>query len=333
MRRVLNKEEVERVPFSFWHHLASPPGPRPDLFRGLEDEEVYNRVIEGHKKMYETMNPDFMKLMSDGFFGHPSLREIEVNEASDLYKVKSVGPDHPWITEQVKFVKTLNDMFHDEVYTFYTIFSPVNSIRLHFQSFEGDASKFPRLFLEDPEAMNYAAEQVAIDTKILVEKIFEEVDLDGIFYSVQEVQDDRADEEFHNKYVAPTDKDVIETINKFSNANMLHICGYKQYTNNLNLFKDYDIQIMNWATYTEKVSLSEGREFFGDKIVCGGFNNNIGDILDAGTDEEVEQQMKELLVGAGTKELIIGADCTVNPEIPAERYALIKELCIKYSGK
>lgn len=331
MRKVFNNEEVERVPFSFSHHLASPPGPRPDLFRALDDQEIYQRVVEGHKEMYRTMAPDFMKMMSDGFFGHPSFRDTVIESGADLYKIKAVGPDHPWITEQVKFVKELNAAFHDEVYTFYTVFSPVNSIRLHFQSFEGDAEKFPRLFLENPEAMAHAAEEVAKDTKLLIEKIYEEVDLDGMYYSVQQIQDSRADVAFHEKYVHPTDLAVIDTLKQFSKDNILHICGYKEYTNDLNLFKKYDLSVINWATYTEQVDLKAGKKFFGGKVVLGGFNNNIGTVLDSGTDAEVAEFMEALLGDVGTKGIIIGADCTVNPEITSERYRLIKELSAKYT--
>lgn len=326
IKKALNHEDVDRVPFAFWHHLASPPGPRPDLFRALDDQVVYDRVIDGHKRMYDTMQPDFMKLMSDGFFGHPSFRTTHIESAEDLFNIKSVGPDHPWITEQVKFVKELNDLFHDDVYTFYTIFSPLNSIRLHFQSFEGDAEKFPRLFLENPEAMAHAAEEVAKDTKILIEKIYEKVDLDGLYYGVQEIQDVRADKVFHEKYVHPTDLTVIETIKKFRKDNILHICGYKEYTNDLNLFKDYDLSIINWATFTEKVNLKEGIQFFNGKTVLGGFNNNIGTVLDSGTDEEVTNFMTHLLEEVGTKGIIIGSDCTVNPDISHDRYQLIKSL-------
>lgn len=333
IKKVLNNEEAERVPFSFWHHLASPPGPRPDLFKALDSKEVYDRIIQGHIDMYKTIQPDFMKIMSDGFFGHPSLREVPINTADDLYKVKSVGPDHPWITEQVKFVKKLNDYFHDEVYTFYSVFAPLHCIRLHFTSFEGHPEKFPKFFLDNPDAMVYAANEIGKDLNYFLDQLYEQVDIDGIYYSVQQIQDPRADFEFHKKYVEPSDTSIIKTLNKYRKDNILHICGYKEFTNDLNLFTNYDCNVMNWATFTEKVDLEEGKKFFHNKIVCGGFNNNPGTLLDSGTDEEVEQHIKELLHGKDNRGVIIGADCTVNPEIPAERYRFIKEMCEKYSKK
>jgi len=327
MRKVFNNEKAERVPIGFWYHYVSPR----DHFRALEDEAVVNAVIQGHKDTYEKMQPDFVKIMSDGFFGHPSLYHSNIEKADDLYNVKAVGKDHPWITEQVKFVKAINDQFHDEVYTFYSIFSPLHCIRLYFEEYEDDNKKFPRLFLENPDAMDHAAREVAKDLDILIDEIFKNVDIDGIYYSVQEVQDKRADRAFHEKYVHPTDLQTIATIKKHSDTNILHICGYGDYTNKLDLFKNYDLSIVNWATHTENTNLKEGKEYFDGKVVIGGFDNNAGTLLDDGSEEEIESYIKDLLEEAGTKGVVIGADCTVSPNIPVERYNFIRELGKKYA--
>jgi uroporphyrinogen decarboxylase len=327
MKKVFSNEKADRVPIGFWYHYVPPR----DHFRALEDKNVLNAVIQGHKNMYKEMQPDFVKIMSDGFFGHPSLYNSNIEKADDLYQVKSVGKDHPWITEQVKFVKEVNEEFHDEVYTFYSIFAPIHCIRLYFEEFEGDNKKFPRLFLENPEAVDYAAKEIAKDLDILIDSIYKNTQIDGIYYSVQEIQDERADRAFHEKYVFPTDLHVLNTIKKYSDTNILHICGYGEYTNKLELFKDYDLSIVNWATHTENVSLKEGKEYFGGKVVIGGFDNNPGTLLDSGSDEEVEKYVKEMLEEAGTKGVIIGADCTISPDIPVERFNFIRELGIKYS--
>ena len=64
-----DNKETERVPVGFWFHFVFGD----DQFRGLEDRSVLDRVIDGHKDFYDAFNPDFVKIMSDGFFGHPSL--------------------------------------------------------------------------------------------------------------------------------------------------------------------------------------------------------------------------------------------------------------------
>lgn len=327
MEKVFNNQRAERVPIGFWYHYVSPK----DHFRALEDKNVLNAVIEGHKKMYQEMQPDFVKIMSDGFFGHPSLYNSNIQVAEDLYDIKSVGRDHPWIAEQVKFVKAINDEFHSEVYTFYSVFSPIHCIRLYFEEFEADNKKFPRLFLDNPEAMDYAAKEIAKDIDIFLDELFKNVEVDGIYYSVQEIQDERADKSFHEKYVHPTDLHTLQTIKKYSNTNILHICGYGEYRNKLDLFKKYDLSIINWATYTENTNLKEGKEFFDGKVVIGGFDNNTGTLLDSGSNEEVEEYVKKMLEEAGTQGVVIGADCTISPDIPVERFSFIRELGKKYT--
>ena len=81
MEKVFNNEKAERVPIGFWYHYVSPR----DHFRALEDKDVLNKVIEGHKKMYKEMQPDFVKIMSDGFFGHPSVNGTKIEKAEDLF--------------------------------------------------------------------------------------------------------------------------------------------------------------------------------------------------------------------------------------------------------
>lgn len=327
LKKVFNNEEAERVPVGFWYHYAFAR----DLFGAPGNQKIYDVVVEGHKKMYDEMKPDFLKIMSDGFFGHPGINDLTIEKAEDLYQVKAVGADHPWITEQVQMVKEINDQYHDEVYTFYSIFSPLNCIRLFFEEHEATTTQFPKFFVENPDAMMHAANEVAKDLDILIEKIYENVELDGIYYSVQEVQHDQADKAFHEKYVFPTDLATLQTIKKHSDTNILHICGYGEYTNDLDLFKDYDLSVINWATHAENTSLKQGKEYFNDKVVIGGFDNNAGTLLDDGTDEEVEGFVKGILAEVGTRGVAIGADCTISPNIPVERFNLIRELGKKYA--
>lgn len=141
------------------------------------------------KKYIDEVKPDFLKIMSDGFFGHPSVCRKTITSVEDLDKVASVGPDHPWITKQVEYVKEICDYAGNDTYKYYNIFSPLQYIRLRFEEYDEDFKKFVRLFHESPEVMEKAARCIAEDTKILVKRLFEETSIDGIYYSVQCVQD------------------------------------------------------------------------------------------------------------------------------------------------
>lgn len=64
-----------------------------------------------------------------------------------------MGPDHPWITKQVEYVKEICEYAGDDVYKYYNLFSPLQYIRLRFEEYDEDFKKFVRLFHENPQIM------------------------------------------------------------------------------------------------------------------------------------------------------------------------------------
>ena len=324
-----DNKETERVPVGFWFHFVFGD----DQFRGLEDRLVLDRVIDGHKDFYDAFNPDFVKIMSDGFFGHPSLLEKKIEHADDLYNVKAVGPDHPWITEQVKTVKRIKESFNGEVATFYNIFSPANYIRIAFEAWDKDPEKFARFFETDPGALAYAANEIAKDVALLTRKVIEEAGADGIYLSVQNVQTSAATKEAYHTYIAPSELDVLGAANAVSDYNVLHICGYEHHQNNLSYYRDYEAKAYNWAVHTEQISLKEGKDFFGNKAVIGGFDNNTGTLLDSGNKVDIAQFTVDIIHEIGDTGVIIGADCTVDPQIELDRLELVRQTAAGVSGK
>ncbi len=70
--------------------------------------------------------------------------------------------------------------------------------------------------------------------------------------------------------------------------------------------------VINWATHHEGLSLAAGRKLFGDRAVLGGFvNGRKACLLYQGEREAIEQETRRLVAEAGSRGLILGADCTV----------------------
>ena len=104
---------TERVPVGFWFHFA------PDnLFDNRP--EIIQRNIDGHQKYYDEFHPDFVKLMSDGYFHYPNPTLEKIETAADLKKAQS-GLVDEWIDAQAALVKELTSRFGDDVATFYNI--------------------------------------------------------------------------------------------------------------------------------------------------------------------------------------------------------------------
>ena len=322
----LANEKPAWAPVGFWHHFVS----FHDHY-GYQDPAVYNAVVTGQKKFIDEVQPDFLKIMSDGFFGHPSVCKKTVRTGDDLAEIRAVGPDHEWITRQVEYVKEVCDYAGDGIYKLYNVFSPLQYIRLRFEEFDEDFKKFTGLFKSDMDAMVHAATEIAKDVNALVDRLFEETGVDGIYYSVQTVQDkwtfNRAR---HDEIVRPLDLMVLDNIARHSQRNMIHICGYFGYTNDLSWYKDYPVQAFNWAVYSENVSVAEGKRIFDGKPVLGGFDNRPNTLLYTGTDEEVRREVCRILDEAGTAGVGIGADCTIGDDVPVSRLEMIRSVSKDY---
>lgn len=328
MDAFISNQSPERAPVGFWHHFVS----FHDHY-GYQDPEVYGRVLAGQKKFIDEVKPDFLKIMSDGFFGHPSVCRKLIKTADDLAEIRSVGPDHEWITRQVEYVKDICSYAGDSLYKLYNIFSPLQYIRLRFEEFDEDFKKFTGLFKSAPDAMVQAAQEIARDVNILVDRLFEETAVDGIYYSVQSVQDRQLfNRRKHDELVRPLDLAVLNNISRHSERNMMHICGYFGYTNDLTWYKDYPVQMFNWAVYSENVSVAEGKKIFGGKPVLGGFDNRPGTLLYTGSDEELRHEVRRILDEAGTAGVGIGADCTIGDEVAPSRLEFIRRVSGEYSA-
>jgi uroporphyrinogen decarboxylase len=125
--------------------------------------------------------------------------------------------------------------------------------------------------------------------------------------------------------ITPSDLYVLNHANKFSDTNIIHMCGWAGLKNRIENWKDYPARTVNWAVHVEDMSLEEGREYFGGKTVLGGFQNTRPGVLFYGTEEEVRRFTRGLIHGFGKKGLIIGADCTMPSEVDYRRFRWVVE--------
>ena len=114
------------------------------------------------------------------------------------------------------------------------------------------------------------------------QRIIKEAGADGIYLSVQSIQDARVSQEIYKQVIAPSELHVLETAKEAGGVNILHICGYEGARNDIHLFTDYPAQVLNWAVGPEGISLAEGREIFGGRTVLGGFENGKNGLLYTG---------------------------------------------------
>ena len=324
-----DNKPVPRVPVGFWFHFAE----ESRFFEGLRDPSVIKTNIAGHRNFYETFQPDFIKLMSDGYFKYPNPMIKNIVTAADLSTIESIGRDHEWIHRQIDLVRQLTGLFGHDVASFYNIFSPSKYLRLLYgiHGVKGDAW-LARLMAEDKQAVRHALDVIAQDLGYLAEGVIQQGHADGIYFSVQSIQDRSISPDLYREIIEPSDLQVLAVANQASNYNILHICGYEGSRNDLSRYRHYQAKAINWAVHIEQTDLAAGKKLFGGRAVIGGFDNRAEGLLYAGSQDEIEAATAEILSTAGTTGVILGADCTIPSDIDLKRLEWVRQKAASLSN-
>ena len=315
----LNNKPTERVPVGFWFHYT-----KNEMLPVSENPEMRKQNLDGHKKFVQEFKPDFVKLMSDGYFFEPKTAKFlhNVKSAKELYELKPVSKDDSWITEQVSLVKELTSSFGNEVLTFYNIFAPATAFKW---SVEGADKKLAQIIKEDKYAVLYALSVIAKNTQAVAEAVISEGKADGIYLSVQTIQDAFVGPDLYAEVISPSELSVLNAAIGAGGKNILHVCGYEGARNNLSLFKNYPANAVNFASVVEGVSIAEAKKIFGGKTIIGGFANTTDGILFSGTKEEIQAETKRILKDSGRTGIILGADCTIPRSTDLQHLEWIRE--------
>ena len=314
-------EPVDRVPVGFWHHFTN----EDEWLVGFGNQAIIEKNLAGHQAFLAEVEPDFIKLMSDGYFSYPNERLKEVQSIKELAAIEPLGADHPWISEQVELVQKIRAGFTEDLVAIYNIFAPVTYFKWLVGKVAGGDDIIADFLAEDAVLTKRVLDVIAQDIAALTERIIKEAGADGIYLSVQSIQDARVSAEDYKAFIAPSELAVLEAANAAGGVNILHICGYEGARNDVHLFTDYPAQVINWAVGPEGISLAEGRKLFGGRTVLGGFENGKDGLLYTGSQAAIQDETKRLIAEAGKEALIIGADCTIPSDIKTERIQWVRQ--------
>ena len=314
-------EPVDRVPVGFWHHFTN----EDEWLVGFGNQAIIEKNLAGHQAFLAEVEPDFIQLMSDGYFAYPNERLKKVQSIKDLADIEPLGADHPWISEQVELVQKIRAGFTEDLVAIYNIFAPVTYFKWLIGKVAGGDDIIADFLVEDAVLTKRVLDVIAQDIAALTERIIKEAGADGIYLSVQSIQDVRVSAEDYKAFIAPSELAVLEAANAAGGVNILHICGYEGARNDVHLFADYPAQVINWAVGPEGISLAEGRKLFGGRTVLGGFENGKEGLLYTGSQAVIQDETKRLIAEAGKEALIIGADCTIPSDIEAERIQWVRQ--------
>lgn len=312
--KALHNETVDQVPASFWRHFADN-----EFTNAATTPSVLTTNLNGHRDYYQAVDVDFAKTMLDGYFPYPFHGVNDPKNITDLHNLRPIANDNPWLTGQVALAEKQKQIAGSRP-TFVTMFSPLFLLKWalieHYQEPLLLADKrFADMYEEDPQLVLHVLKVISDDQK-KVAKALMTTSIDGIYYSTQEIQDERTSTpKFFEEVMEPTDIDVQNAINAVSPLNILHICGFDGADNHLDWFVNYPLQVINWATETDGYSLAAGKKLFGDRPVMGGLDNSTKGILYSGTKQQIQDKVHALIAETGNQGVLLGADCTVPRDI------------------
>ncbi|MGE1061555.1 uroporphyrinogen decarboxylase family protein [Megasphaera paucivorans] len=314
----LDNKPVDRVPVGFWFHIL--PIPTVHSANAFKNPQLAKLVLAGEEEYLDTAKPDFAKIMTDGFFTYQQDVLSKVKTIDDLKGLQPLPEHDRWFTDQIAYAKKLSNRYSNEILLFYNVFCAATTLK--FMLPDGDTS-LTTLIQENEEVVKRALDIISDDLAVLSQRIIKEAGITGIYLSLQNIKG--LNREAYERILTPGEKKILSAANRASAYNILHICGYLGHRNDLSWYTDYDVKAINWAAHIEEVSLEEGKKLFGGRAVIGGFGNTENDILYNGSKNAVEAETERIIRGAGKTGVILGADCTVPPDISRDRLEWVRQ--------
>lgn len=308
LRRMLEGLPHEHIPVSFFQHM--------------QPQELHGEAcVKAHIRFYKRTDPDFLKIMHDGLTAPVCL------DLTSLEELKAYRPGkdrNPYIRDYLDRACRINEALAGEADTYSNVFTPFTLLRRI-----GD-DRLLGFLKEDPGAVRDALLFLGEDLAWLSERLIKEAGCLGIFLAMQGAETGLFAPEEFTALVAPSEQLVVTAAEENSPYNILHFCGWNQIKNQLELWRDYPGNTVNWAVYVEKLSLEEGRKYFGMRNCLGGFDNRRGKLLYSGTQEEIRQETRHILetyrrTFGNTDGLMLGADCSFLPDFETERFCWVTE--------
>jgi uroporphyrinogen decarboxylase len=307
---------VPRVPVGFWFHFLG----EAETGDASVNPDLLAANIAGHRRFIESFKPDMIKIMSDGFFLHPSHGPLGSPKEA-LGAIEPVSAGHPWIDRQAELVKAVIDINEASRRTrrFYNIFSPSTTLR--FMIGRDQLLSWLKAHPgQTKEVLDRLGESLA--------NLAREVVLsgcDGIYYSVQNPDIETFSYGQYDSFLKPSELWPLKTSSAAKGHNILHICGYAGVKNLLEYYRDYPAEIISWAAAVEGIPLGRGKRLFPGKCVLGGFPNTPGSLIHVGTEEQIKDRTRQILSESGREGVILGADCTVPSDIDLQRLEWVRE--------
>ena len=279
--RALAGGDVDRPPFSLWHHfrLAAFPG-----------ERHAEATLEFHRKF----RTDIVKVMSDFPYPKPA------------GGIEAIKPEANPFPEQLRALDIIREGLAGRAYFVETVFNPYNQVAKTFSKPE-----VQRLKQEQPQVLLNALEAVAASEVNHVRKALA-TGAAGIFLAIDCAVPGVLTPEDYAKFSEPFDRMVLNAASG-AHFNTLHLHG-KTY---LDLFwKGWPAAVINYESHLTGVDFATARSQFSGVLMGGVDETNYRTLSEA----EIASQWHAAAAAAG-KKYILSPGCSVPDQSTDEELA------------
>lgn len=239
VEHALKGEDVDRTPFSFWHHFLDERKP---------PESHAKSTLDFHRQFHT----DLVKVMSDYPYPKPN---------GQWYETRATDNPFP---RQIRALELIRDGLNGHAYFLETLFNPwqvAEKLSSHEQVIALKNEK-PRLLMDALEAI---AKSQADHARRAVK-----AGAAGIFVSITNAQEGVLTEDDYAKFSEPFDKLIFEAV-RSAPLNVLHLhtdakYGDKLYANRF--YQGWAASAINYSTYTY-IGIGDVQNKFGGVVMAG----------------------------------------------------------------
>ena len=284
--RALKGQDVDRTPFTYWHHF------------GLENQPG-DRLAEATLAFHRQFHTDLVKVMSDYPFPKPE---------GKWYELKVVNNPFP---QQLRALELIRHGLDSQAYFVETIFNPWNVAEKM-----SSPEEVLRLKQENPKALQSALEAIAESQASHIRKALT-TGAAGIFLAIANAQDGIMTQEDYGKYSEPFDRLVLDAASG-APLNTLHLHGDKVYLDRF--VKGWPVAAINYSNVGTGRTVAAMREAYAGVLMTGLDEKSFRQL----SEQDLRKQWEAAREAAG-KKFILTPGCSVpNDSTDAELMRLVK---------
>jgi uroporphyrinogen decarboxylase len=295
--RALRGEEIDRPPFTFYHHYKRPTAQ-------LEAQD--------HLEFHRAYNTDIVKVMND--FDYPQ------STAGKWYELKPLDSPFP---DQLATLKLVRDGLNGDAYFIDTIYGPYMTAMILFQLQPQFASlgkseevqdaqikSLHKFQQQNPDAWHNALEAI---TQSTINHIRHSKDIgsSGALVSIFNAESKFGSVADYERYTRPYDKRVFDALAD-TKLTVLHLHYLERPY--LDQFKDFNAPVIQYSVKTSGIPISEVRQQYSQPI-AGGVDEIDFEKLTAA---EMRKQWTEARTQAGPKYIAVPGCSVPNSSTPEE---------------